>query len=99
MAGVTPIRSLTWHPTVPWLVVIAVRHRLLACHFSPDQEDIEEEIDCDPSAAVDQPGALSLPVEANGPITSVAFSQDGLMLALGMQEGQVCRRAINKHAA
>ncbi|KAK9805896.1 hypothetical protein WJX73_002358 [Symbiochloris irregularis] len=87
--GTEPIRSLTWHPTTQWLVVVAVGRRLLACHFSPDQEDIEEEVDVDPNADIDKPGALSLPVEADGPITSVVFSEDGLLLAIGGHDGQV----------
>lgn len=89
IAGTELIRSLAWHPTTQWLIVIAIRHRMLACHFAPDQEDIEEEVDVDPSADIDQPGALSLPVEAGGPITSLAMSADGHLLAIGAHDGQV----------
>ena len=72
-----------------WLVVVAVGPRLLACHCS-DQQGFGEEVDCDPSASTpDQPGAALLPLEPSADVTSIAFSDDGLLLAVGDAAGSV----------
>ena len=84
-----PIHGLAWHPTLQYLVAVAVGPRVLACHTLPEHEAFGEEIDCDPSAPVDQPGIAALPFVADGGITSIAFSSDGLLLAAGGRDGQV----------
>lgn len=83
------IAGLAWHPTVHFLVVLAIGPRILACYAQPEQEGFGEEVDCDPLGPATQPGIAALSFSAGGDVTAVAFSQDGLLLAAGSRDGQV----------
>ena len=83
------IHSLSWHPTVSYLVVLAVGVRVLACYVTPDQDAFGEEVTFDPLESINQHGVCVLPFTAQDSITTVHFSEDGLLLACGGRDGKV----------
>ena len=85
-----PIHSLAWHPILQYLVALAVGPRVLVTYASPDQEGPFGVVtDCDPRDLDGKDGIAAFPFVAAGDVTSIAFSDDGLLLAAGSHDGQV----------
>ena len=78
--------ALAWHPTSV-LLAFSCGARVLVLAPAECAPEEGELVACDPGEP--PPGVRALPSAAAASVTTLAFSQNGLLLAVGSQGGQV----------